>query len=60
LNFLCPDTDLTYRFLLCRTTLVDPKHTLPEGVLSTLGSFAYYILSDGREAGTTVKLTFGP
>jgi hypothetical protein len=54
------DPQLTYRFLLCRTTLIDTRRSLPSGVaaLSSLGSAGYYILSDGREAGSTVKLTF--
>jgi hypothetical protein len=58
------DPGLTYRFLQCRTTLVDrmQQRGSSSGIhmLSTLGSQAYYILSDGREAGSTVKLTFGP
>jgi hypothetical protein len=56
------DSALTYRFLLCRVNLIDQVSRLPRGVqaLSSLGGAAYYILSDGREEGSTVKLTFEP
>lgn len=53
------DTDLTYRFLLCRTALVNlnavnSKDRMPDSP----NGWAYYILSDGREASSTVNLSF--
>jgi hypothetical protein len=52
--------DVTYRFLICRTT------TAPRGTLArnqkwerAFGASAYFILSDGTEAQTSVSLTFG-
>jgi hypothetical protein len=53
-------SDVTYRFLICRTT------TAPRGTLArnqkwerAFGASAYFILSDGTEAQTSVNLTFG-
>ncbi len=56
------DPELTYRFLLCRTRVVDRDAQLQRLNKSQqpLGNAAYYILSDGREATSSVKLTFGP
>jgi hypothetical protein len=52
--------DVTYRFLICRTT------TAPRGTAArnqkwerAFGASAYFILSDGTEAQTSVNLTFG-
>jgi hypothetical protein len=52
--------DVTYRFLICRTA------TVPRGRLSrdqkwepSFGSSAFFILSDGMEAQSSVKLSFG-
>ncbi len=52
--------DVTYRFLICRTT------TAPRGTFArnqkwerAFGASAYFILSDGTEAQTSVNLTFG-
>ena len=51
--------DVTYKFLICHTTLVsrnagpDSSRTVP------FGASAYSILSDGREAYSSVKLSFG-
>jgi hypothetical protein len=47
------DTALTYRFLLCRTQLV--AHT---SSIRDLGNSGYYVLSDGKEASSSVKLQF--
>jgi len=53
------DDDLTYRFLLCRTTFVNLNATTSkERISNEPGSWAYYIFSDGREASSTVNLTF--
>jgi hypothetical protein len=54
------DTDLTYRFLLCRSRVVNlDKRYLPGTERPSLGSAAYYILSDGKEASSTVRLNYG-
>jgi hypothetical protein len=54
------DADLTYRFLLCRSRVVNRESRYSEQtVRSSLGSAAYYILSDGKEASSSVKLNFG-
>jgi hypothetical protein len=52
--------DVTYRFLICRTT------TAPRGARArnqkwerAFGASAYFILSDGTEAQSSVNLTFG-
>jgi hypothetical protein len=52
--------DVTYRFLICRVG------TIPKGKLRrnetwepSFGSSAFFILSDGTEAQTSVNLTFG-
>jgi hypothetical protein len=52
--------DVTYQFLICRTTLVslDPSER-SQGRTPPFGASAYSILSDGKEASSTVKLTFG-
>ena len=49
------DGELIYRFLLCRTKVFDTKG---RPVNWEKGSFAYYILSDGKEASSSVRLTF--
>jgi hypothetical protein len=52
--------DVTYRFLICRVSTV-PRRALAqhERWLPVFGSNAFFILSDGMEAQTSVKLTFG-
>ena len=51
--------DLTFQFLICETW------TLPRNVASgsradpSFGAVGYFILSDGKEASTSVKLSFG-
>lgn len=52
--------DVTYRFLICRTS------TIPRGPATrnrrwepAFGASAFFILSDGTEAQTSVNLTFG-
>src|SRR5215475_4875086 len=47
------DTKLTYRFLLCRTQLVARTSSIRD-----LGNSGYYILSDGKEASSSVNLQF--
>jgi hypothetical protein len=52
--------DVTYRFLICRTT------TVPRGIAArnqrwepAFGASAFFILSDGTEAQTSVSLSYG-
>jgi hypothetical protein len=53
------DGDLTYRFLLCRTTLVNLNATnSKQRIPDSPNSRAYYIFSDGREASSSVNLLF--
>jgi hypothetical protein len=51
--------NLTYRFLICRTTTL-PRNPAPRNQdrTPTFGASAYFILSDGKEASSSVKLTF--
>lgn len=51
--------DVTFQFVICRTGVVPRDRTLRDRMQPTFGSSAYFILSDGREASTTVKLSFG-
>jgi hypothetical protein len=52
-------SDVTFQFVICRTGVL-PKARAPQDRLqATFGSSAYFILSDGKEASTTVKLSFG-
>jgi hypothetical protein len=53
--------DVTYQFLICNTTLVDRSYggQRGQGRGSSFGSSAYSILSDGREASSSVTLSFG-
>jgi len=52
--------DVTYQFLICHTTLV-PRDAVSgnRGRNASFGASAYSILSDGKEASSTVRLTFG-
>jgi hypothetical protein len=52
--------DLTYQFLICRTNLLprSGRGRSNQGSPS-FGSLAYSILSDGKEASSSVKLSFG-
>jgi len=53
--------DITYRFLICRTSTVGrtPQQRNQPRSSSDYGSKAYFILSDGSEAQSTVTLNFG-
>jgi hypothetical protein len=56
------DPELTYRFLLCRARIVNRDENIQRQVErrgQATGSAAYYILSDGKEATSQVKLKFG-
>jgi len=52
--------DVTYRFLICRTATV-ARNTVVRNQNRVLGfgASAYFILSDGMEAHTSVNLSFG-
>ena len=52
--------DLTYRFLICRVNTV-PRRALRRNETweATFGSSAFFILSDGMEAKSSVNMTFG-
>ena len=51
--------NVTYQFLICRTT-TRPRIRYPgrENFSAPFGASAYFILSDGKEAASSVKLSF--
>jgi hypothetical protein len=52
--------DVTYQFLICRNAVIPvepPRNRREEN--RPFGALGYSILSDGKEASSTVKLTFG-
>jgi hypothetical protein len=51
--------DVTFQFLICQTWTLPRDTRLRRQSRSSFGSSAYFILSDGREASTSVKLVFG-
>jgi hypothetical protein len=51
--------DLTFQFLICQTWVLPRDPNLRRQNRPSFGSSAYYILSDGKEASTSVKLSFG-
>jgi len=54
------DAAVTYQFLICRSTTVPRDHGMREqSGQPAFGASAYLILSDGREASSSVKLSFG-
>ena len=51
--------NVTYQFLICRTTTL-PRNPAERGQSRpAFGASAYFILSDGKEASSSVKLSFG-
>jgi hypothetical protein len=50
--------DVTYQFLICRTSMVARSAALRDQEPG-FGASAYFILSDGMEAQTSVSLSFG-
>jgi len=52
-------SDVTFQFLICQTWTTPRDSTIRSQSKPSFGSFAYFILSDGREASTSVKLSFG-
>src|SRR5215831_179410 len=52
--------DITYRFLICRTSTAERgANSRYQRSAPSFGSNAYFILSDGSEARSTVTMTFG-
>jgi len=51
-------SDVTYRFLICRTAIVARNSGQRDRNLG-FGAAAYFIMSDGMEAQTSVNLSFG-
>jgi hypothetical protein len=52
-------SDVTYRFMICRTSIV-PHGPSSQERPRPFGASAYSILSDGKEASSTVRFSFGP
>ncbi len=51
--------NVTYQFLICRTTTLPRNPAARSSSQPTFGASAYFILSDGKEASSSVKLSFG-
>src|SRR5262249_16052952 len=51
--------DVTYRFLLCRTSIVPRNRSIRNTAEDKIGKSAYALLTDGREARATLKLDTG-
>jgi hypothetical protein len=56
---LIADNELTYQFLICHTRLVFNDSESENHGSALFGTSAFSVLSDGREASSSVKLTFG-
>jgi hypothetical protein len=52
------DEAVTYQFLICRSSTIG-RDQRSYGQAPAFGASAYFILSDGREATSSVKLSFG-
>jgi hypothetical protein len=52
-------SDVTFQFLICRTWVLPRDPKVRRQNRPSFGSAAYHILSDGKEASTSVKLSFG-
>jgi hypothetical protein len=51
--------DVTFQFLICQTWVLPRDPAARRQSRPSFGSSAYHILSDGKEASTSVKLSFG-
>ena len=51
--------DLTFEFLICDTQMLPRNPDARSRSRASFGSAAYFILSDGKEASTSFKLSFG-
>ena len=49
--------NVTYQFLICRTTTL-PRNNAERSSRAAFGASAYFILSDGKEASSSVKLSY--
>ena len=49
--------NVTYQFLICRTTTL-PRNLAERNYGRAFGASAYFILSDGKEASSSVKLSY--
>jgi hypothetical protein len=50
--------NVTYQFLICRTTTLPRNPTERASSRAAFGASAYFILSDGKEASSSVKLSY--
>ena len=50
--------NVTYQFLICKTTTLPRAAALRNANRAPFGASAYFVLSDGQEASSNVKLTF--
>jgi hypothetical protein len=51
--------DVTFQFLICQTWTLPSDPAVRKQSRPSFGSSAYFILSDGKEASTSFKLSFG-
>jgi len=51
--------NVTYQFLICRTLTLPRSAAERNASRPAFGAAAYFILSDGKEASSSVKLSFG-
>src|SRR5215470_6783850 len=52
--------NVTYQFLICRTTTMPrSRYNRNQSFSAPFGASAYFILSDGKEAASSVTLSFG-
>jgi hypothetical protein len=51
--------DVTFQFLICETATLPRNLTLGNEGEQSFGTYAYFILSDGKEAKTSFKISFG-
>ena len=49
--------NVTYQFLICRTTTL-PRNLAERNYGRAFGASAYFVLSDGKEASSSVKLSY--
>ena len=52
-------SDLTFQFLICDTWMLPRNMDPGDRTRQSFGAAAYFILSDGKEASTSFKLSFG-
>jgi hypothetical protein len=52
-------SDVTFQFLICETATIPRNLPRDREAEQSFGTYAYFILSDGKEASTSMKLSFG-